>query len=286
MKKHLNTVRRDIRNRSIVSYLVLGLFLVVTLFPVLSVTSFAFLPQDAIKKFPPQLIPNSLYLDNFTYVLQNTTIALSMLNSLIVVLGAVVCVVVIGSIGGYGAAKSSPRHRAFMYGVLLVTQMVPAMANMIPIYSMMAKANLLNTRAGLILIYTVNTLPLSMLILIGFFKSSIDEIEEAAMIDGCNWWQAFTRISLPIARPGLVSAVIFTFALSWNEFMMSKLIITKPAMVTFQVGLYNMMATYVEKRSRYDLLSAAALMGLVPVLIIYATFQKGFTEGITAGSIK
>ena len=72
------------------------------------------------------------------------------------------------------------------------------------------------------------------------------------MIDGCNWWQAFVRISLPIARPGLVSAVIFTFALSWNEFMMSKLIITKPAMVTFQVSLYNMMATYVEKRSRYD----------------------------------
>ena len=281
-----STVRRDVRNRSIISYCVLALFLVMTLWPVLSVTSFAFLPQDAIKKFPPQLIPTSFYLDNFAYVLQNTTIAASMLNSLIVVLGAVVSVVVVGSIGAYGAAKSPPKHRAFVYGVLLVTQMVPAMANMIPIYTMMAKANLLNARAGLILIYTVNTLPLSMLILIGFFKASIDEIEEAAMIDGCNWWQAFVRISLPIARPGLVSAVIFTFALSWNEFMMSKLIITKPALATFQVGLYNLMATFVEKRSRYDLLSAAALMGLVPVLLIYATFQKGFTEGITAGSIK
>jgi ABC-type glycerol-3-phosphate transport system permease component len=284
--KKCNTVRCDVRNRSIVAYVILALFLIVTLWPILSVTSFAFLPQDAIKKFPPQLIPNSLYLDNFTYVLQNTTIALSMFNSFLVVLGAVLCVVVIGSIGAYGAAKSSPKHRAFVYGVLLITQMVPAMANMIPIYSMMAKAGLLNSRAGLILIYTVNTLPLSMLILIGFFKSTIDEIEEAAMIDGCNWWQAFVRISLPIARPGLVSAVIFTFALSWNEFMMSKLIITKPPMVTFQVSLYNMMATYVERRSRYDLLSAAALMGLVPVLIMYATFQKGFTEGITAGSIK
>jgi ABC-type glycerol-3-phosphate transport system permease component len=284
MKK--STVRRDVRNRSIVAYIILALFLIATLWPVLSVTSFAFLPQDAIKKFPPQLIPNSLYLDNFKYVVENTTIAGSMLNSLIVVLGAVLCVLVIGSIGAYGAAKSTPRHRSFVYAVLLVTQMVPAMANMIPIYTMMAKAGLLNTWAGLVLIYTVNTLPLSMLILIGFFKCTIDEIEEAAMIDGCNWWQAFVRISLPIARPGLVSAVIFTFALSWNEFMMSKLIITKPAMVTFQVSLYNMMATYVEKRSRYDLLSAAALMGLVPVLIIYATFQKGFTEGITAGSIK
>lgn len=284
--KKCSTVRCDVRNRSIVAYIVLTLFLVMTLWPVLSVTSFAFLPQDAIKKFPPQLIPNSLYLENFKYVVENTTIATSMFNSLIVVLGAVLCVLVIGSVGAYGAAKSTPRHRAFVYAVLLVTQMVPAMANMIPIYTMMAKAGLLNTWAGLVLIYTVNTLPLSMLILIGFFKSTIDEIEEAAMIDGCNWWQAFVRISLPIARPGLVSAVIFTFALSWNEFMMSKLIITKPAMVTFQVSLYNMMATYVEKRSRYDLLSAAALMGLVPVLIVYATFQKGFTEGITAGSIK
>jgi len=285
MIRHVS-VRRDVLNRSIVAYVILAIFLAMTLWPVLSVTSFAFLPQDAIKKFPPQLIPNSLYLDNFQYVVENTTIVTSMLNSLIVVLGAVVCVLVIGSAGAYGAAKSTPKYRAFVYAVLLVTQMVPAMANMIPIYTMMAKAGLLNTWAGLVLIYTVNTLPLSMLILIGFFKCTIDEIEEAALIDGCNWWQAFVRISLPIARPGLVSAVIFTFALSWNEFMMSKLIITKPAMVTFQVGLYNMMATYVEKRSRYDLLSAAALMGLVPVLIVYATFQKGFTEGITAGSIK
>lgn len=284
--KKFRTVRRDVRNRSIVAYVVLALFLILTLWPVLSVTSFAFLPQNAIKKFPPQLVPNSLYLENFNYVLKNTTIAASMLNSLIVVLGAVGCVLVVGAVGAYGAAKSTPRHRAFVYAVLLITQMVPAMANMIPIYTMMAKAGLLNTWPGLVLIYTVNTLPLSMLILIGFFKSTIDEIEEAAMIDGCNWWQAFVRISLPIAKPGLVSAVIFTFALSWNEFMMSKLIITKPAMVTFQVSLYNMMATYVEKQSRYDLLSAAALMGLVPVLIVYATFQKGFTEGITAGSIK
>ena len=281
-----STVRCDVRNRSIVAYIVLTLFLIMTLWPVLSVTSFAFLPQDAIKKFPPQLIPTSLYLDNFKYVIENTTIAASMLNSLIVVLGAVLCVLVIGAVGAYGAAKSTPRHRAFVYAVLLITQMVPAMANMIPIYTMMAKAGLLNTWAGLVLIYTVNTLPLSMLILIGFFKCTIDEIEEAAMIDGCNWWQAFVRISLPIARPGLVSAVIFTFALSWNEFMMSKLIITKPPLVTFQVSLYNMRSTSVAKKSRYDLLSAAALSGLVPVLVMYATCQKGFTEGITAGSIK
>jgi N-acetylglucosamine transport system permease protein len=284
MKK--TRVRRDVRNRSIIAYAILALFLVMTLWPILSVTAFAFLPQDAIQKFPPQLIPTSLYLDNFVYVWNNTTIAPSMLNSLLVVVGTILCVLVIGSIGAYGAAKSTPRYRAFVYGVLLITQMVPAMANMIPIYTMMAKVKLLNTYAGLILIYTVNTLPLSMLILIGFFKCSIDEIEEAAMIDGCNWWQAFVRISLPIAKPGLVSAVIFTFALSWNEFMMSKLIITKPAMVTFQVSLYNMFATFVERNGRYDLLSAAALMGLVPVLIVYATFQEGFTEGIAAGAIK
>ncbi|MEG1263541.1 MAG: carbohydrate ABC transporter permease [Clostridia bacterium] len=286
MAKKKQTINADARKRSIVAYIVLAMFLALTLGPVLSVTSFAFLPQNAIKKFPPQLIPTSLYLDNFAYVWRNTTIPTSMLNSLIVVAGAVILVLVIGSVGAYGAAKSTSKHRAFVYAILLVTQMIPAMANMIPIYTMMTKMGLLNSRLGLILIYTVNTLPLSMLILIGFFKNSIEEIEEAAMIDGCNWWQAFVRISLPISKPGLVSSVIFTFALSWNEFMMSKLVITKPQLVTFQVSLYNMLATYVEKKSRYDLLSAAALIGLIPVLIIYITFQKGFTEGITTGSIK
>lgn len=277
---------KSIRNRTIIAYVILILFLIFTLAPVMSVTSFAFLPQDAIKQYPPQLIPDLTYWDNFVFIFENTTVPQAMLNSLIVVAGAVICVLIIGSIGAYGAAKSTPKYRAFVYGVLLVTQMVPAMANMIPIYTIMSKAKLLNSQAGLICIYVVNTLPLSMLILIGFYKNSIDEIEEAAMIDGCNWWQAFTRISLPISKPGLVTSVIFTFALSWNEFMMSKIIITKPALSTFQVSLYNMLATYVEKKSRYDVLSAAALVGLIPVLIIYATFQRGFTEGIANGAIK
>lgn len=274
------------RIRSVVSYIILAFFLIITLAPVLSVTTFAFLPEKALKQNPPQLIPNFTYLENFRFIWNSTTVPRGMLNSMIVVIGAVIAVLIIASIGAYGTAKSSARFRGFVYGVLMVTNMIPAMANMIPLYMIMNKLRLLNTFHGLILIYVVNTLSLSMLILIGFFKSSIAELEEAAMIDGCNWWQAFVRISLPIAKPGLVTSVIFTFALAWNEFMISNLIITKPDMTTYQVALYNIGVSYVEQGAKYNLMSAASLLGLLPVLIVYCTFQKGITSGITAGAIK
>ena len=274
------------RTRAGVAYILLAFFLVITLFPVLSVANFAFLPERAIKQYPPQLIPNLTYFDNFIFVWKNTTVPQGMLNSVFVVAATVVMVLIVASLGSYGAAKSSPRFRGFVYGVLLITQMVPAMANMIPIYMIMQKLMLLNTLPGLVVIYMVNCLSLSMLILIGFFKASIEELEEAAMIDGCNWWQAFTRVSLPIARPGLVTSVIFTFAMSWNEFMMSNLIVTKPSLCTYQVSLYSLLSTYVDHGSKYNLMSAAALMGLLPVLIIYCTFQKGITSGLTTGAIK
>lgn len=274
------------RIRSVISYLILALFLLLTLAPVLSVTSFAFLPEKALKQNPPQLIPDFSYWENFKFIWNSTTIPRGMLNSLVVVAGAVVLVLIIASAGAYGTAKSSPGFRGFVYGVLMVTNMIPAMANMIPLYMIMNQLRLLNTYQGLILIYVVNTLSLSMLILIGFFKSTIAELEEAAMIDGCNWWQAFIRISLPIAKPGLVTSVIFTFAMAWNEFMVSNLIITKPDMTTYQVALYNIGVSYVEQGAKYNLMSAASLLGLLPVLIIYCTFQKGITSGITAGAIK
>lgn len=272
--------------RAIISYVILAVFVIFTLAPVLSITSFAFLPDSALKQDPPQLIPDFTYWENFSFIFRSTTVPSGMLNSICVVAGTVILVVIIASFAAYGTAKASPKFRGFVYGVLLVTQMVPAMANMIPIYRILTTLKLLNTFTGLIFIYVVGQLSLAMLILIGFFKSSIAELEEAAMIDGCNWWQAFIRISFPIARPGIVTIVIFAFAGSWNEFMMSNLIITKPNLITYQVSLYQLLATYVDKGGKFNLMSAAALVGLIPILIIYCTFQKGITSGLTVGAIK
>lgn len=273
------------RVRSVIAYVVLVFFLLFTIIPVLSITTFAFLPEKALKQHPPQLIPDLTYWDNFVYVLTKSTIPQGMLNSVIVVGGAIIGVLVIGSMGAYGTAKASPKFRGFVYGVLMCTNMIPAMANMIPLYMIMSKIGLLNSYQGLILIYVTNSLSLSMLILIGFFKSSIAELEEAAMIDGCNWWQAFVRISLPIAKTGLVTSVIFTFAMAWNEFMVSKLIITDPGKQTFQVAMYTLQENYV-KNGKFNYTAAASLIGLMPVLIVYCTFQKGITSGVTAGAIK
>jgi len=271
--------------RSIVAYCILACFLLFTLTPVLSIFTFAFLPEKALKQYPPQLIPDLTYWDNFIFCMTNSNIPQGMLNSVWVVGGSIIGVLVIGSMAAYGTAKASPKFRGFVYGVLMVTNMIPAMANMIPLYMILTKTGLLNSYAGLILIYITGQLSLSMLILIGYFKASIAELEEAAMIDGCNWWQAFVKISLPIAKTGLVTCIIFTFAGTWNEFMMAKLLVTEPSKATFQVTLYAFQENYV-KNGKFNYTAAASIIGLLPVLIVYCTFQKGITSGMTAGAIK
>lgn len=269
-----------------VSYALLTIGVIATMFPLIWIIVFAFLPEDAVRKYPPQLIPDSFYIENFKYVFERTNIVRGMTNSLIVVVVAVLFVLVLGSFGAYGIAKSSSRVRSGAYIILLITQMVPAVTNMIPIYTIMTVIGLRDTLIGLSIIYAAQQLPLSMLILIGFFKDAVVEVEESAMIDGCNWWGVFTRISLPMSKPGLVSAVIFTFALSWNEFIMAMLLTSNPLIKTFQVTLYDLLQTESQYRLRYNVLTAAALMGLIPILVVYGVFQKGFTEGLTQGSIK
>ena len=278
-------MKKSILGKIVVNVMVF-IAILFTIFPLIWVFVFAFLDDRAMFSYPPQLIPNLLYWDNFIFMVQSTNIVLGMTNSLRVVVVAVVFVVVFASFGAYGIARSSASVRKKMYVLLLITQMIPPITNMIPIYRILLGVGLLNTRIGLSFVYTATSLPLAMLILIGFYRSAVLELEEAAMIDGCNWFHVFWRVALPLSKPGLVSAVIFTFALSWNEFIMAMLLITDQRAQTFQVTLFNILQTQAQARGRFGVVTAAAIAGLIPILIVYAIFQKGFMQGISAGSIK
>jgi len=275
---------KSARSKILINSLVV-LCVIITMFPLIWVFVLAFLPEHAMRTYPPQLIPDSLYLDNFKQVLASN-IPLGMRNSLIVVTLAISIVLVVSTFGSYGIARGSKKVRNAIYLLLLTTQMIPGVTNMVPLYRMMLSMDLLNTNIGLALIYAAGSLPLAMLILIGFFQSSVRELEEAAMIDGCNWLNVFWRIAIPLSKPGIVSAVIFTFAAGWNEFMMSMLMINDRTMMTVQVTLYLFMMDAGMRHLRYGQLTAGALFTLVPILIVYAIFQRGFVEGISAGSVK
>lgn len=241
-----------------ISYTFLILSVGISMFPLIWIFVFAFLPEDAVRRYPPKLIPESLYLDNFQYVYERTNIVSGMTNSLFVVVLAVILVLLFGSIGSYGSARSSSKVRRNVYILLLITQMVPAVTNMIPIYNIMNFLGLRDSLIGLSIVYTAQMLPLSMLIMIGFFKGAVVEIEQAAMIDGCKLRQVFTKIALPMCKPGLVSAIIFTFALSWNEFIMAMLLTSSSNKKTFQVTLFDLLQTESQYRLRYNVLTAAA----------------------------
>jgi len=209
-----------------------------------------------------------------------------MSNSVIIASFTALGVVFASSFAAYAFARFKfPLRKTAFYG-LLATQMMPALTNIIPLYMLLQVLKLLNTRTALIIVYTGVNLPLSIWIMTGFFQSLPIEVEEAAMIDGCNRFNIFTRIALPLALPGLAAVAILAFVMAWNEFVLALTFLSSQSLKPYQFGLYDIMVREMMQYQPHSLLNAAAVLGLIPSFIAYLFIQRGFMTGITRGAIK
>ncbi len=159
---------------------------------------------------------------------------------------------------------------------------IPVQVTLIPLNIMLKSVNLINSRAGLMLIYLGFGIPFGILILRGFFRTIPNEIVEAARIDGCSDFKILVRIILPIAKPAVVTLIILDFLSTWNEFLLSSVFITKEGLKTIPTGLLNFTTQH---STNYGLLNAAVLMSIIPVFAVYIIFQKHFVSGLQ-GSVK
>lgn len=161
--------------------------------------------------------------------------------------------------------------------------MIPINAIIIPFILIFRKIGILNTRTGIILAFIVTNLAFSIFILTPFMESIPKELEEAAKIDGCNRIQIFWKIILPISKSGLATVATFVLINSWNDLFLSLLIISKQSLITLNQVCYNMKAQYV---ADYGLISAAIIILVLPVIVLFVVFQKQVIKGMTAGSVK
>jgi multiple sugar transport system permease protein len=229
--------------------------------------------------FPPVFVPNPPTLGNFAEVLTDSDFLLDLRNSVITTFSAVLLGLLVGVPAGYGLAKTRSTKSLTL---ILVARMTPALSYLIPLYLLYRALGLLGTLVPLVITNLVLTVPMVIWVLVGFFESLPGELEDAALVDGANLWQAFYLVALPLARPGVVVAFILSFILSWNNFIFG-VVLGGRGTTTLPVEVYNAMSF---SQLNWGHLAAVALLVTAPVLLVTILMQKQIVTGLTAGGVK
>lgn len=209
-------------------------------------------------------------------------------NSVWVTALSVALITALGSSAAYALARFRFPGGQALFWLFLCGLMIPAQLAVVPLFFEMKALGLLNSRLGLVLVYTANGLPFAVFILAGFFRSLPRTLYEAAIIDGCGEFSAFWRVMLPLARPGLVTVAIFQFIGVWKEYFFAFMLTsgdTTGAVRTLPIGLANLAITS-QYRSNYGALFAGIVLVTLPILVVYILLQKQLVKGVTAGALK
>lgn len=263
---------------------VAGLLLAAALVsPYLVMLCTALKPEAELRTRPPRLTPVDWQPANFVAVLRDRGFQTWLRVSLIVA-GASMAVVVLAAVP---AAYYTARHRfhgrtAFLF-LVLVTQMFSPTALVVGLYREFFELDLTNTYTALILSNSAFSLAFAVWILRAFFASLPREIEEAAAVDGCGPLGALVRIVLPLSLPGIVTAMIFTFIAAWNEYIVALTLMTDADKRPLTVGITSYVTAYVQ---HWNLLFAASVIAIVPVVVLFALIEPYLVDGLTAGSVK
>ena len=205
------------------------------------------------------------------------------LNSLLVSLVVTLTGVVLASTSAYALSRFEFKGRHFGMIALLTTQMFPATMLLLPFFILLSKLSLINSYLGLIIIYSSTALPFCIWQMKGFYDTIPPALEESACMDGCNRFQAFYKIILPLSSPALVITALFSFMSSWSEYVVAAIILQNPDLYTLPLGLKSFQASL---STQWGLYAAGAILVSIPVVILFISLAKYLVSGLTLGSVK
>ncbi|MBD3385665.1 ABC transporter permease subunit, partial [candidate division KSB1 bacterium] len=245
------------------------------------VTSFKPLPE--VTKSPPQWFSDGMSLKPYFDMFNFLPFSIYTLNSLIVALSATFLAILIGSLAAFAFSRFQFKGKDIFLLTLLLSQMLPGASVIIPLFQIIRSAKLYDTHFGLILTHTAVLLPFVIWLLYGFFKTIPQEVEDAALIDGCSRMEALKKVLLPLALPGLGATALFAFLGSWNEFFFALILTSSDSTRTIPVGIGLFVGEY---RDVWNQMAAAAVFFSIPPLVLFMMLQKTFVKGLSAGAIK
>lgn len=267
-------------------WVVCGLIALMVLFPlVVLLLTVVKTPSEATSS-PPSYLPSEISGQNFAdLTASGAGIVRYVANSVVVSVGAVVGSVIVSTLAGYGFARFHFPARGVLFGVVLLSLMIPFQALVTPLYMVLQFLHLQNSLIGLTLAYTTFFLPLTVFLMRNSFAAIPAEIAEAAQIDGCSVLGGLLRVMVPMVIPGIVSVALFSFFNAWNEFLVALVVLSDDAKFTLPVFL----TTIVSGRLgaiEWGLLQAGVLVTMVPCVVIFLLLQRYYVKGLVSGAVK
>ncbi|WP_285690237.1 carbohydrate ABC transporter permease [Actinoplanes sp. NBRC 103695] len=251
--------------------------------PVLWMLSTSFKANGEVFQNPPQLITKSFSLDAYTGILTNGVQLRFFANSYIVALSVTALTLLVAILAAYAFSRFTFPGRKTINAVIVSVQAVPPITLVIPYFGLVVALGLYNTYPGLILTHMVFTLPYAIIMTTAYLNTLPKELDESVKVDGGSSWTALWRILVPISVPGLIAVGVYTFMISWNEYLFALTLTRTDDMRTVPIGIQLLMGQH---SYEWNQMMAMSILGSIPVLVLFLIFQRRFIGGLTSGAVK
>ncbi len=267
----------------IATHITLIIFAIIAVYPVSQVITISLRPADRLLSTSLEIIPDNATLNAYIDLFTNRPFLLWTANSAFVALVVTLTGVVFAAMAGYAFSRFKFIGKKTGLLSLLVTQMFPATMLLLPLYIMLIYLGLINTYLGIIIIYTATALPFCVWTMKGYYDTIPFSLEEAAKIDGCNQFQAFYKIIIPLASPALVITGLFSFMTAWSEYIVAAQVLQDAQLWTLPLGLKSFEANMT---TEWGLYGAASFIVMIPVVVLFLVLSRWLVSGLTLGSVK
>lgn len=266
----------------VLNYMFLTILAVISIYPIfiMFISSFKTTPEIF---FNPFNLPKKWNFQNFIKVWNEANFKVYFLNSVLVTISSLIILLFCASLAAYALAKFNFKFNNLVFMIFLAGIMIPIRLGIVPLFILMRDLNLLDTRLSLIFTYSASGMPMSVFLLTGFFKTIPSELSDAARVDGCNEFQIFYKIMLPLVRPALATVALVNFVPWWNDFFFPLLFIRSDSLKTIQLGMTIFFGQYM---TDWASLFAGMVIASIPMIILYLLMSKQFISGLTAGAVK
>lgn len=260
-----------------------GLLLFNGLFPALWMLLTSLKSETELTRTPITWLPDSPTLINYYKAFTDQPLHTYLFNSAVVATLSTISTLFVATLAAYAIARLNLRFRALILSVIIAVSTFPLVTLLVPLFETMRALNLLNTYTALVLPYTVLSLPVCTLVLVSFFETIPRDLENAAMVDGCTRLGALFRVVVPLAGPGVFTAGILAFVNAWDEFLLALSFNSSTSMRTLPVGITLYQGEFAFP---WTVISAALVVGIVPVAVLIVIFQERVVAGLTTGGMK
>ena len=275
----LNTRKEQAIFNKLLIYIIFIIFTILTLFPLIWLFYSSFKPQLEIIRNSLAL-PRDWIFSNYTQAIKIGKLNIYAVNSIIYTFVSTGLVIIFSMMASFAFAKIKNRATPFLYNSFLIGLLITIQAILIPLFIVMTRIGLRDTRIGIILIYVAINLPLAVYLGTEFVKAIPDSLIESAQIDGASYFRIFFKIILPMCKPVMVTILIFTALACWNEFMLALVFTSSDSVRSLPVGIFSFSGPLV---TEYGMQFAALVIGMTPMILLYTIFHKQITRGFAAG---